>query len=521
MLRNISGANYAVTQIIASALTMNQLPVAVPGTPLHRLAEACIGARTAEITYPDGIMGYDSPGSRECYTLSQDSKYSNPTVVEYAEDEENPRTLAISAHSVAYAAYVDDLAGVIARNLELAKGAAVLVNSAFDDIANKFKRDDVTLPISIKPIVGTGSLVNDDKLYRYAKEQLGAQPTIDAKKARAPSVFPKIDSLDEFPLLDLLKTNVSTLDEQLKEWALHGGAKLLLEMYNNFFTARKVVGDTNKGYYSIDRWEMSYAGDCDTPLDHYLGLLLLANKLLTLDLNLSLDLTLDQIESAMLSVRLFATANIVQCLDDMNGARKSKKLVYSYPDQIQVTEDWEKSERSIIVDGVLYAEFLADGGTPEMILGSYASSRWYFIKDLISNGPALTRAWDNGVAMITRQRQQSELARMLKVVRNRFFADFNALPDDHRAAIDTGTVSEALIHFSSHMTVDNVSLLHDHLRNMYTKVFYAGTLVHDLLKKIDSVKAETASDEASILEIAVIEFCIEYQMQMVTVIKAK
>ena len=522
MLRDISGARYAVTQIIASSLVMNQLPIAIPGTPLHRIAEACIGARTAQITYPDGIMAVDSPGSQECHTLTQDAMYNNPIVTEYAEDEESPRTLALSTHSVKYLAYVDDLAIVIGRNIELAKGAATLVNLAFDDISNKFKRADVTLPVSIKPIVGTGSLVNDDKLYRYAKGLLGTQPNLDGKRAKAPAVFPKVDALDDFPVLDLLKTNISSLDEQLKEWALNGGAILVLDLYNSYFTPWDWDKKSpDKGFSNIDKWDMTYKGDSETPLDHYLGLLLLANKLGKLDLHLSLELSLSQVESALMSVRLFAAANIVACLDDIAAARKVKKLVYSYPDKIQVTEDWESSERSIIVDGLLYQEFLENGGSPEMLLGSYVSNRWYMVADLQANMDSLLKAWDTGSALLSRQRQQSELTRLLKVVRDRFFADFNALPIEHREAIDSGTLTEALGHLNREMSSDNITQLHDHLRNMYTKVFYAGTLVHDLLRKIDAVKKDTASDEASILEIAVIEFCIEYQMQMVTVIKAK
>ncbi len=524
MLKYISGVNYAAMQLLRQSLNINQFIVAVPGTALHRVVEACIGINTSNIDYGGSLFDDDAHlGLMETSTIVSDSQHGNPIVLEQDLEADEPYRVCISEHSQKYISMVSDLAGVIGRNMELAKQASSMIGAAFDDINNKFGKVDLVVPIEVLPVAGTGAIVNDDKLYRYAKDNCGNNPDLDAKKAQIPQVYPSFGTLDDFPIADIIKTNVASLDEQLKEWALNGGALVVYETYKTLFiSGSNLFPANNEGYVNIDGSMIDWWSESNSPLDRHLALLLLASNIEALELTVSIKLSLAAIEHSLKELRQFAAANIVKHLDTVKQNRKNGKLVYQYPRAININDDWNKETRKIIVDGELFKDFLGKGGTTEVIMGSYVSNHWYNVEDLLSRNDELLAEWTRGAAFLHRERQQSELSRLLRTLRDRFLADFNALPDDHRALIDTNHINCELDRVNKHLTSENMPRLYDILRELYTGVFYHGTLVQDLLRRIDEVKASTASDDVSVMEIAIIEFVTQYLVsEQCTSIKAK
>lgn len=501
--------NYSVASLIAQSIQAGQLIVAREGTPLYDLSVACLGV---------GSVGHRLDASQlveSADTLSirivNDSLDRELHVLSESVDEDETIKYGVSSHSAAFIGVASAMAEVIKRNITLCERAAEDIGRAFDKVNQLFSRKDTVVPINIVPLVGSGDLASLGTFESFVRG-LVPQGREVGDSGDAPVCYPRIETLDEFPVLELVTVGHPQLDAQLKQWAADGGAKLLLEVYNRFYTNQSIK-DT---YYRIRHEDLNHLEGSATVLDGSIALLLLSLNLGKTSIEELSGITVEEIEFGHTSTRVFAAHAAIMEFERIKRARKTGVVVHQYPREVTAYDDWHSGTYDIIVDDVTYDEFISEGGTPEMLFGAYLVDRLMIKEEILAQGERLAKAWADGEATLRRQRHQDEVTRIFATVRGQCYRDFNELPPEHRAAIEAELVARELDRFNEHLGKTGADQLYVHMRELYTSIFYSGTEVKELLRTIDEVAVDSqATSRDAITRMAVIEYTSRLLMEQV------
>ena len=509
MLRYNRTLELAVAQIMAQTLNHKQLSIACMGTPLHEMASACMGMGTDL-----GTLGEDriSGASVVINNIVGASVDHDIQVLHSEPKEDYTEVYSISAHTARYASYAGKVAENVKRTLMLAEQASGKIKAVFDDVNVLFSSNDRVIPINIVPMVGNGDLSNEADLIKYA-ETLLPKGYETVREAKTPCAYPEIPNIEELPIAEIIKTGVGSLDTQLKEWAVKGGASLIHKVYQYCFNSSTETVDPT-GYVHFDSNMLEHFDPQATALDVAVALMLLAKNIDDVELEYSGNrLSLDEIKLGLTVTRQFAASNMIYQLERVQNGRKSGKVVYSYPKIASSGDDWSKTVYEIIVDKITYDQFLDEGGTPEIIFGSYVSQHAYLKDDLLAGSENFIKAWADGEQTLRHERTQSEIARLFRVIRERIYRDYNELTQEERASIDTGMVADELAIFNKHLTARGLNHLYDIIREVYCSIFYAGTEVQCLLRCIDEVNVPDGASKETVLRIAIVEYVSKWMME--------
>lgn len=493
-------ANYTTAQLLAQSIRNSQLIVAREGTPLHDVTVPCIGLSSmGNLLDAENVVG---SAEGICVRLINDSIDREFQVTRDDIGEDQTIQYGISAHSGAFIGLASAMAEIIKRNLTLCETAAEEIGAAFNTVNQLFSRKDTVVPVNIIPLMGSGDLSNAGTFEQFARGKIpkGREP---GDFADIPTCYPRIDKLDELPIVELITVGSTVLDSQLKEWAANGGAKVIQSVYNQLF-ANDQIKET---YFRVSYDLLSNSAGDVTQFDRAIALLLLACNLEKVSIEPVGGITLEELEFGMTSTRIFAANVAVMELERLARGRKAGLVVYQYPAEISPFDDWHTRTFDIIVDKVAYDEFISAGGRPEILFGAYFVEHIRNKDDLLARAEEFIKAWVDGEATLRRQRHQDEVTRIYRVVRDQCYSDFNRRPQELRAAIDTECVARELDRFNEHLSKTGADQLYTHMRELYTSIFYSGTEVKDLLRAIDEVSVDSASvSKDAILRIAIIEY---------------
>lgn len=493
-------ANYTTSQLLAQSIRSAQLVVAREGTPLYDLTAPCIGMSSMG----NNLNGENLVGSAEdlCVRLINDSVDRELQVIREDAGEDQTIQYGISAHSGAFIGLASAMAEIIKRNLALCETAAEEIGTAFNAVNQLFSRKDTVVPVNIIPLVGSSDLENAGTFESFARGKVpkGREP---GEFADIPTCYPVIEKLDELPILELITVGNTVLDSQLKEWAAKGGAKVIQSIYNKYFA----YTSNPETYHRVDYTALSWAVSEVTQLDRAIALLLLACNLGKTSIEPTGGITLEELEFGLTSTRIYAAHVAIMELERLARGRKAGLVVYQYPAEISPFDDWHSRTFDIVVDKVTYDEFISAGGRPEILFGAYFIDHMRNKDDLLARADEFVKGWVDGEATLRRQRHQDEVTRIYRVVRDQCYRDFNAKPQELRAAIDTERVANELDRFNEHLSKTGSDQLYTHLRELYTSIFWSGTEVQELLRAIDEVNpdGQTMSKDA-VLRIAIIEY---------------
>lgn len=489
-----------VAQLLSQAVQNKQLIVARPGTPLYDISAPCVGMYSANYK----LDANNTVGSSEilCRRVVNASVDQNFQILRNEMNETETINYGVSDHSVKFIGLAAAMAEVVKRNLVLCEEASERIRGSFESVNQLFSHQDLVMPINIVPLVGGSDLVNAGTLLKFAQSKIPKGREV-IEVADVPIRYPTIEDLDTFPVLKIIETGNSILDSQLKEWAAMGGAKLLLNVYNAMFAH----GQGNDPYLRVTYDMLEHFDSNSTQLDVVIAMLMLACNLGKAEIECGSGITLDELEFGLTSTRIFASNVIVSELERLQRQRKAGVVVHQYPREISPFDDWKNDRFDIVVDKVAYDEFIAAGGRPEVLFGSYMIEHQRNKDALLARADDFITAWNDHEATLRHKRHQDEVTRIYREVRNQCYRDYNELPQSIRATIDSNEVAVALDRFAEHLEKTGVSRLYDHMRELYCSVFYGGTEVKDLLRTIDEVNADKSMSQGAVLRIAIVEYC--------------
>ncbi len=490
----------ATAQLISQSVNSKQLIVARPGTPLHEIASPCVGVFAANYRLDNN----NAVGSAEnlCYRVINASVDQGFKILRSEPTEEETTNYGVSSHSTHYIGLACAMAEVIKRNLVLCEEASEMIGKSFESVNQLFSHQDLVMPINIVPLVGGIDLVNAGTLLDFAKGKIPkGRDAIEV--ADVPIRYPVIENLDDFPVLKLIEMGNTSLDSQLKEWAALGGAKLMLNVYNSMFAHNQ----GNEPYFRVTYDMLKNFDSNSTPIDVVIAMLVIAINIENSGIECGSGITLDELEFGLTSTRIFAANVLVSELERLARQRESGVVVHQYPRDISPFDDWKNDRFDIVVDKVTYDDFIASGGTPEILFGSYMVEHQRNKEALLERADYFITAWKDHEATLRHKRHQDEVTRIYREVRNQCYRDYNELSQDARASIDTSDIADALERFSGHLEKTGVSGLYNHMRELYCTVFYCGTEVKDLLRTIDEVNCDKTMSQGAVLRIAIVEYC--------------
>lgn len=514
MLRNSNASSYAVGQIVDQMQKSGFLIQAASGTPVHSLVEASFAQ----------VYGDQSTNADIAFAVASAACQSRAVPVPIQRDggldEDSNERYYVAEHTMTYYSHVRRIGETIKRNMQLVRTAVNIIKPAFDDVSRAYIVNNSPAPIDIISV--DTCLLASRGIVELFKGAVASNIRANDAVYRAMNCYPAFDSPDAMPIKELIKTGNNSIDPAVTEWAVRGGAKVMFDVYHTIYS--------NVGIASTDGIKISnlidqcgYGADESSVLnvDVYLALYLLSKNLDGCELPLVSNTAYETIKRHFVTNAQSAAIYGNMLLTQLIGARKSGKMVHRFPRRVNVLHDWKGNDSNyeIVVDSVLYDEFLAAGGTADVVIGAYFSDRITNKDSLLQDAVRLMQEAEKGISTIKRQRHQYEMSLLMAAIRRRLYQDISAMDDDHKRAIDRSCIEEELERTNKHLTEEKISQLYSTVRELYCSVLYKGTEVQKLLRAIDEVDAEALSGEQSVIPVAITEYTARWLLSQCYIVQ--
>lgn len=169
---------------------------------------------------------------------------------------------------------------------------------------------------------------------------------------------------------DLLKTNIPTLDEDIKYWIDNACESWLLNIWSEVFSIKgslqTLLTSSTNGY------------------DNALYIYLITEKFVLVGPIDGIMVDLPTFNKTVAEIRKQAGAQVYRNIQDIKRVSDTKTLVKRI------------DSKTTFVNSKVYSEWLDNGGQVEMLLGNMLNEkRLYLGADIISNGTSLISKWNN------------------------------------------------------------------------------------------------------------------------------
>lgn len=295
----------------------------------------------------------------------------------------------------------------------------------------------------------------------------------------------------------LVKTGVDSFDKVLDDYldstSAQYGTDVLLDTYQTLFSFENM-----KGISVLDDAINPFNGNRNFAL---IGLLL-SSKLMV-NVPEGMDTALSQYQAYVSSILEQTGRAVCRVIQITETDIKNKSLIISYP---SVPFGNPYIESVIEVNGKVYKSWLADGGSPEILFGSYATTKERQYSMLLDNSEHFISSWEREKRLI-----ENKLRIELKTIkstslRKAFFEVINGLAEDQKriSNIDMITMADRII---DNMTDGSYGHIYKYARRLICRSAFADTDIESFLSMIDDAAAANPGIEER--EAALLA-CIEY-----------
>lgn len=211
---------------------------------------------------------------------------------------------------------------------------------------------------------------------------------------------------------------------------------------------------------------------------------------------------------------------IAQAIARYERGIKNKNLVLSYPTNDRQFCFDEPEKNCILVNSETYKEFIELGGRPEMIFGSYLTN------DRVVNAQGILVDGEKYIKEYARQLARGKLAsinNVLNIVRKELrnitfdiIKSFNETNDSVETVRDcevSFTGSQHLIlanQFIENICVRDIEDYYRLMRDFICKCFFEGSMVYQLLVKIDALDPDGKQDINDIAIVATTDLIVDW-----------
>jgi hypothetical protein len=172
-----------------------------------------------------------------------------------------------------------------------------------------------------------------------------------------------------------------------------------------------------------------------------------------------------------------AGASICGGYDERAAQRKFGRLVLACPPE-------REPVGRITVDGDKYADFLAQGGSPELIFATAYGDRDFTIEKMLAKGEQLKSNWSNVLGMFQNAVAFQRFDAMVSGMKAALTVEINSIPDDKLFG-DRATYHERLRDRCSHAKQRDLNDLWHFARKAVCRVLFPHTDAESLLLQID------------------------------------
>lgn len=431
-------------EVIAELQLGNIEVCAIPGTPLFNIIN--------EVASLSGLLTPDIDGA---LTVEQAIAQVSLILNEGGDFKDMLEEMVISS------------ANKVKTNIQVAQQEVMpLVRAVVEDVERAIAErvDSISLNMSVKPSTAL-QLWSSGKIQTYLPSRDESYAGVDTQ---SPSCFVARPA----ELFELVKTGAPSLDAEIQEWleALNDSQCVLDAAWKGVFAHGQA---TEMSRYILTRLDNN----------EKMAVFLIANNLLARDpgdiVDLVDDISLRDLQTSLTLAKRIAGLGLQAIFDRADIAVANKLLILSAPtaEELEDVRKGGDSQIDILVSGPVYEAFLAQGGTPDAIIGAVLHTGPFAKFDQIIESQQMYEGIAERTAIIVRE---TAIAKKVSVVvdqlRKSIYGHVESIVEDRSAYIarcaEIGPcVEQALVNVNSDCLRD----VHNLVTDIICKVFYDET----------------------------------------------
>ena len=321
-------------------------------------------------------------------------------------------------------------------------------------------------------------------------------------------------ALDPAWLMETIKTGSTKIDERIQAIIGTQGDDYLNAIYSAVFGGDNAANSRFNLLSRTSVGEFTFASNrLNTP--HCAVAYLLAKGMLTNPPE-GVKLTKDDYELQVSAVIAQAGRRLCRAMETRKEDLRTKFLVISMPQA-----GWNYDGASVIVNGDVYDKFLADGGSPEILIGNVQIAGDSFLPGIVARAEEALRAYRKHEAEIVEQHDASFVSRVKSALYNAVLELLRNTPDDELSRSRADCVSELREHtkFIGRSELNNLWVL---IRRLVCHVLYPHSDALKILSLFDEIAERQPNDSVELVEYHVtLSYLVEYLSECLVVQEIK
>lgn len=378
---------------------------------------------------------------------------------------------------------VDDFVGVLAKTVEANLHATRnIVKPMILDVATFV---DNARRQAAAPLASVLAVVPD------AYEDIWSSTGLDdlVKNFKEIAALSNVDLFNIHPLrtkeevLDMMRTGSSRFDGELSKWAAEVGDEFIYDTYRQYFS-NSIGADEEAVKHGFALQYVLGSGKAER--QRALVIHLIARRLRN-EVPEGVDMSLSEYQLLMAGIIEQTGRAICRVFEARERDRSMRRMILSWPQQGAEYEVTHPEYAQILVNPDLYTEWLEQGGTPEVLYGSFITDRNDGMASLIERKEQYETAWMRRSALV-RSRQRSDLFNVsLSAYRAALTNKINSLTDD---CVPNGTrapMHARLNELLDDIGIDQTERVYDTSKWLVCRVMFNHTDSLRILDALDGV----------------------------------
>lgn len=469
-------------------LALNNVELApLPGSPLYSLVN--------EVLHRNTYTGEEELSAESAIALVASTINSDDELAEFVKELTEVVSKAVSA------------------NIRLAHQEVLpLIRSISEDVIKAYKErvEGVGLNVEVVPFSGV-AILTSGKLETYLPSDT---VDIDSVSAESPSCFISTPT----DILSLLKTGAASVDAEIDEWiaGLNNATAKIAHVWAAIFA-------TNTPIDMRDRiiGKMDYNDQLTT--------FLFARHLLSMDrdelVTMADNISLVRLLVALKQAEDIASIGIRSLYKKRERAKARGDLILSAPTSEMIRGSARgtlNTSFEILVDEDLYEAFLANGGTPDAIIGAVVHQGRASATELLERISFFTRIAERTAAIVAETAESQRLSIARDTIRRELFAVVESMCDGDRSAYvnQLASIEPKVEGILSNLTPGCIKDVYGVVTDVVCSALFDDTDVRIIIDNINRHgSADTGADIREIAALSTIDYVSRFMVGQILAVR--
>ena len=411
------------------------------------------------------------------------------------------------SHQVALDAAVDNISRIMRNNIYLARSTVLPLIDKYTEqltsvVSEKCNRSVLAL-----------NIIEDKKRSILANPQLRSVVRDQKNRTEYDDIkVPRLHRADVSApeLIALMATGQNAFDVIIREWIESNQLdEAIKETYSNLFVKSIKSGDLFGKYINVNDYQTTI-----------IALLLCWG--LAKNVQDGVNISLSDYRDMMEVFSAACCGMISQAISRYERGIKNKNLVLQYPVSNRQFCFDDPSKNCIVVDSETYAVFLEAGGRPEMIFGSYLTDRALTTEGILGNAKEYITEHNKQVARGRLTAMNDAVTIVKSEMRGVTFAIVKDIIGSHGEDADDRNIGEMTMEFTGSKHLENANQFvrnitardtedyYAMMRRFVCTCFFEGSMIHQLLNKIDALDPTGVKDVNEMALVATTDLIVDW-----------